>query len=542
MFNLDGRPLSEEDIKRLVQQMTAPPPTTARLLEREPAIQRYMMKWFQQKQAALEVAKGNVPVVAPGHDPISAAHVCKTSTSQLKEVNDLRKLKTCQVNPGLIIWCTIIRPVHRIAGVWALVEDEAKNVVEAGLYNIAPLSASDRELEEIFVPVGTKIGFKDPYVKAFRDGTAGLRIDHKANVDIRRPGESAVVSATVFSARELPAMLEDAEKLYRARKFAAAEDKYTKLFEAMKDSETDLGTLWANRSRCRLELFSFRGALEDAEEWYKIDEKDFRALFIKAKALRGLRKYADALKLLKTFTPHTEDADAAAKLQKTCEILHEKYLLGKISPQDLDSLVDDYYGSVELRKSAGRGRGLFTTRAVKAGEVLIMERPFARGKVDKTKQGVRLPTLNASAKIGYQPEQESMLEEVQDRVSKSEADAARFSLLYDGSDTFKFPIPQNIEFFKHDDHQDFKRLADTCPSVSRVRDVMCLNAFANEEGSELYIMCSFLNHKARPNTDRATSPKTGNIVILAATDLPACTELTTVYNTADKVAGWGIKN
>lgn len=58
------------------------------------------------------------------------------------------------------------------------------------------------------------------------------------------------------------------------------------------------------------------------------------------------------------------------------------YEATKVSPLYLDHAT--HIGPVEIKASEGRGRGLFTTRAVEAGELLLCEKAFAHCYADTT--------------------------------------------------------------------------------------------------------------------------------------------------------------
>jgi len=58
----------------------------------------------------------------------------------------------------------------------------------------------------------------------------------------------------------------------------------------------------------------------------------------------------------------------------------------KLRPPHLDH--STYVGPVSVRASGSRGRGLFTTKAVKAGELLLCEKAFAHAFVDNGKAKV----------------------------------------------------------------------------------------------------------------------------------------------------------
>jgi hypothetical protein len=230
---------------------------------------------------------------------------------------------------------------------------------------------------------------------------------------------------------------------------------------------------------------------------------------------------------------------AAHALKSQCAKLHRDYILGHIRPQSLDEIVDDYIGPVELRFSPGKGRGLFTTRAVEANELLLMERAFAKAKVKTNLNVFHMPTLDFSSMLGFRPEAELMIELILARVLSSEADAARFGLLDDGSDGFEMQIPTDMNFFRVDEHPDITKSTTSHPTVNRIRNVLRLNSFGDEASSAVFVVGSFLNHSVRPNTIRIISKKS-NLMVVAHCAMPAGTELFTSYGPEEKLSNWGI--
>lgn len=59
----------------------------------------------------------------------------------------------------------------------------------------------------------------------------------------------------------------------------------------------------------------------------------------------------------------------------------------KIRPPQLDHAT--YIGPVEIRQTASKGRGLFVTKAVKAGDLLLCEKAFAYCYAPEEKPGIK---------------------------------------------------------------------------------------------------------------------------------------------------------
>ena len=117
--------------------------------------------------------------------------------------------------------------------------------------------------------------------------------------------------------------------------------------------------------------------------------KNDKALFRAARALYGLRQYGKCHdRLLEMRTLYPASASAKKDLER-CEMR----LREQSGEYDFESMLDEavrksptpdmdcasYLGPVEVRQCAikSHGRGLFTTKAVEAGELLLVEKGFS---------------------------------------------------------------------------------------------------------------------------------------------------------------------
>ena len=162
--------------------------------------------------------------------------------------------------------------------------------------------------------------------------------------------------------------------------------------------------LLLNRCHARVSSQHFDGALEDAEAVLRLSPSNEKALFRAAKALYGLRRYKESAdQLSKMVKIYPNNQEAIRNLQRSLARLREEggrfdfaaildEAISKSPKPDMDRA--DYNRSIEVRHCAidSHGRGVFSTKAIKAGELLLVEKSFCvvfpndndpRGKYDE---------------------------------------------------------------------------------------------------------------------------------------------------------------
>jgi hypothetical protein len=154
-----------------------------------------------------------------------------------------------------------------------------------------------------------------------------------------------------------------------------------------------------------LHLECYDAALEDASSACAEPKPPEKALYRAGMALYHLGRYGECLarreQLLREY-PHTETDDA--HMQCVRQRLHEQTSGGYDFPKMYDDVrmgkrhldIATFVGPVVVKSSPGRGRGLFTTRPVKAGELLLCEKAFAYCAADE-------PETSSSQSTGGSP-------------------------------------------------------------------------------------------------------------------------------------------
>lgn len=158
---------------------------------------------------------------------------------------------------------------------------------------------------------------------------------------------------------------------------------------------------YLNRSLANLRLERPAKALSDAimSTTSNNGQSSEKGLFREAHALYQLHRFDDCLDRLKplinTCSPGLFTAEAKMMLIRAKARMQEKkmgkydfldmYKQAEATPPIIDCAT--YSAAVEVRESPGRGRGLFTTRKVAAGDLLLCEKAFGYRFVDKDGAG-----------------------------------------------------------------------------------------------------------------------------------------------------------
>lgn len=160
-------------------------------------------------------------------------------------------------------------------------------------------------------------------------------------------------------------------------------------------------TISLNRALSFLKTHCFEASLADID-CYKVDSPSEKALFRKCQALYQLQRFRECCNVYKVLC-NEYPGNAVAKSEFTRAVRrlgeqeHGKYKCRQMQTEAANSRPPhlDYathIGPVTVKSTSSRGRGLFTTGAVKAGDLLFCEKAFAHAFADTTNdsQGISL--------------------------------------------------------------------------------------------------------------------------------------------------------
>ena len=177
-----------------------------------------------------------------------------------------------------------------------------------------------------------------------------------------------------------------------------------------------------------------------------IEDSSEKALFRKSQALYYLQRFQESCEvhtLLRKAYP--DNTAAKGEFDRATARLAEKqrgeYPFGRLQrevkkyrPPHLDRAT--YVGPVSVRDTKSRGRGLFTTEAVRAGDLLFCEKAFAHAFYEETDNSSNTSLLiNSETQkmtIGTQAELISLIAQ---KLYKNPSLVSTFADLYHGSYT-----------------------------------------------------------------------------------------------------------
>jgi len=165
--------------------------------------------------------------------------------------------------------------------------------------------------------------------------------------------------------------------------------------------QSDTIPLFLGRCTARYVSEHFDAALGDAKLVLSFTPKSRDALLGAAVSLYGLRRFKEALKYCETALHFDAGDKGALHMQGRCkDRLREEdgdydfaAMLDEAIAKNPASSMDraDYMGSVIVRDCdvKSHGRGMFTTKEIKAGELLLVEKAFAVAFPEKKNSGGR---------------------------------------------------------------------------------------------------------------------------------------------------------
>ena len=284
----------------------------------------------------------------------------------------------------------------------------------------------------------------------------------------------------------------------------------------------------ANKAECYLRARAFDKALESAREAREHargnKSTELKALYKMAMALNGLARYVGAAKVAEEGAALAKDPEDAAvrvtleKVKLECEMLKEQAFAGMF---DLGSLYlnrmnasfrrcADYVGSVKIAKLNNGRRGVVTTSAVSAGDLLVAQSPLS------------------AAPFGKDVERHLMLG-LYEAARANAADWAILKALPTSSEDEEKDAPDVSLFRKHisSANRESSPVPETPEELAFLPKIVTNCAISGRKLCGVWSMPSFMNHSCIPNAHRINVGKV--MLIFASKDLPVGAEVTIKY-------------
>ncbi|KFY84860.1 hypothetical protein V500_08923 [Pseudogymnoascus sp. VKM F-4518 (FW-2643)] len=503
------------------------------------------------KKQAKRAEKGRMQALRSSETQIQSTFVppayaaCVASVAELTKmgVNELR-LETH--HRGRFVLLRALAGPSRMTALVGVGEDEEGRVVRVQVYQ-------QRDDSEVW-KVGGVVVVKEPYFKESGDGDTGIRVDHVGDV-MALPANHPLVPEKWRKGVDAVLVREWIDR-------AAEAMKGERYWEALDQCKAALlasppPTLEED-SEIKLKLgaaYLRVGYFESAESAIEGLELTPESLKIKAEAFYNLARYDECIESLGKLPDQDSALLEKAKIrlveQQTGAYNFRSIFaeLSALNPPTVDRAT--FIGPVDIRVSPGKGRGLFTTRAVEAGELLVCEKAFAYSFFDqsapaemhKTKLSMVFNTEEGSIIFGTLG---TLITEAVQKVARNPFLHDFVSSLYHGS--YKAPTVNKVDDHPVIDTFLIERIISHncfgCPPTSLLAHVTP-GPPKRAYSSGLWPLCATLNHSCLPTARRAFI---GDLQVVRATRaLPANTELVWAYHevsedpvqTRQALANWG---
>lgn len=404
---------------------------------------------------------------------------------------------------------------------WCVVQDEEGKETERLEFGLHKFRHGEEilELTKNFV-------IKEPYFTLTDQGEATIRIDHPSDLvslmneiassDLKDAG--AAKKAATRCKNEGNAALKEQD----------LPEAYARYSEGLKIAEHhSLSSLTRDIARNRAYISLLLGQLDEVlvdakasligEDDQRSKDLDSKAYFRAGSAAYGLGQYKGAKQLFEEqqkLAP--DDKDAKVYLKKTAARMREQesgthdFRKMRVGLSKARSRVDasTFTGATKVQNSPGKERGLFATRDLKAGEMIMCEKAFClvwgheREALSAMTYDLRDDRIRVSP-IG-------LSKAIVQKLISVPSQAPKFMDLHGGY---------------QDDGGDISTTeGGPVVDVFRVHDIMSRNAFGAlnefaEEGARnastgIWVYSAYINHSCIPNT---TKEFIGDMLILRAT-------------------------
>jgi tetratricopeptide (TPR) repeat protein len=431
---------------------------------------------------------------------------------------------------------------------WSVVEDIEGEDVERFEVVLHKSRGGEDWLDSI--PMGVEFTVKEPLFTLNDDGEPTLRVDHPADVivhweekitaDVEKAG-SAVERATKCKESGNAALkrkeLLDAHAQYSAGLAILAEtqekdEEITKLTRDIHRNRAHINLQLQRNDEAKLDGIAAVIIIDDARH----KDLDSKAYFRAACAAYNLGQWQEAKTLFeKQQSLAPADKDAAANLEKLQKRFREsetglydfdaiKAALSKFRPR-VDAA--DYEGPTERKESKGHGFGLFATKDIPAGAVILCEKALA---IVWSHEADGWTALTVDARDGQTRVQPVGL--TKNLVAKLTANP---SLIAKATSLFGDHAGLGTQVL----------IKDGTPVIDtfQIHDIVSRNAFGPGEifaskqqqdgrkaSTGLWVRSAYINHSCIPN---AAKDSVGDLMVFRATrDIAAGEEITHCYSEA----------
>lgn len=318
----------------------------------------------------------------------------------------------------------------------------------------------------------------------------------------------------------------------------------------------------SNRAEARSHLRNLTEALADCEKALEIESAHFKTLLCKGKILLSLNRYGMALDCFKLALMDPQSGSNSESIKGYLERCKKLEFSSRTGAFDLSDWVlngfrgkhpeiAEYIGAVEIKKSQmGHGRGLFATKNVDCGTLLLVTKAIAaeRGIMPSSKDedlGRNTQLVMWKSLIGEVVESSRRSHRTHRLIRQLSTGEEEDTLEVTDVSLFR-PEAEESGFFN--ENLDMGRILKILDVNSCVEDAVSskvLGINSCYHGVGLWILPSFINHACNPNARRL---HVGDYMMVhASRDIKAGEEITLAYydvlsplsNRRERAKTWG---
>ena len=424
----------------------------------------------------------------------------------------------------------------RLSSVQNAIEDENLDVDQLAVYNGDPKVAATQVL-----PHNTVFAIKEPYYKAAADGGYIVRVDHPSDLIKLQPTHNMVPAKLAPRLLELD---EDALKYknignaaFKTKDYLPALEAYTQGLNACSNDDDLLRRdLYRNRSIVNTHICRYEQAATDAVSALfpnvNGDEANIKnnvkALFRAGRACYCLENLAEAKSYFEQLLEISPaDEDGRQQIARTKARLEES-LTGKYDFEAMSKSVSgshkhldhaSFTANVEVRPSTKKGRGLFATKNITAGELVLVEKAFAVAFESEAGSETHI-ILNLNTNTGRIGSHAVLFYQLVQKMLHNPSQARRALDLFDGGYSPKCTA-QTVDGATAIDTFQVAAIMEHnafgCPNTCTVDELGTKKASKKNDPSGsvgIWVVASYFNHACDANVRRAFF---GDIMIVRAT-------------------------
>ncbi|KAK3335944.1 hypothetical protein B0T19DRAFT_408041 [Cercophora scortea] len=336
---------------------------------------------FKTHKTHLESQDLSPDAPRPVKQPIlTEAYPASTRSIRDLEIIPLSELRVEKHHRGQGVIVKVISPPFIGAGAVSIVEDEFGNVEKLAIYNQGDASILSG------VPEGCLVAVKEPYyMHSGGDSDYMICCDHPSDVILLRFNDPIIPESL-----RLGPLLKSAEdwrsagdKAFLEKDFPTAVFCYAEAIEACGDDAAFKAPIHTKRAGTNLILGRYDAAKADALASVTGGPGDWKAYYNAGRAAYGLCEYTESKKFLDKALEINPNGTGVGKQHERClarlkEEEHGDYdfsaMLASLSPQHVHLDSGSFLRNTRVAESKHHGRGLFATRALKAGEIVFVEK------------------------------------------------------------------------------------------------------------------------------------------------------------------------